>query len=104
MMKKKYRLVLEFSGDDLDTYDRVVALEERLIAELETGEVDGHDAGEGVVNIFIDTRDPRECFKKAVDMMRGMEEELTAAGFRELDGDEYERLWPEDDSMPFKLK
>jgi hypothetical protein len=103
-MTNKYRLVIEFAGDDLETYDRVVAFEERLISEFEADEIDGHDAGEGVVNIFIDTRDPRECFKKALDMMRGMKEELTAAGFRELDGDEYERLLPEDDSTPFKLK
>ncbi len=103
-MINKYRLVLEFAGDDLETYDRVVAFEERLIAELETDEIDGHDAGEGVVNVYIDTRDPRECFKTAMDMMEGMKEELSAAGFRELDGDKYERLWPEDNSAPFRLK
>lgn len=103
-MTNKYRLVLEFAGDDLETYDRVVALEEKLIDELETDEIDGHDVGVGVVNVFIDTRNPRECFKKAMDIMKSMKEELNAGGFRELDGDDYVRLWPEDDSKPFELK
>ena len=103
-MINKYRLVLEFSGDDLEIYDRVVAFEKRLIADLEIGEIDGHDAGEGVMNVYIDTRDPRECFKKTMNMINDMREELSAAGFRRLDGDEYERLWPEDDSTPFVLK
>lgn len=61
-MKNNYRLVLEFAGDDLETYDRVVALEEKLGAEFEA-EIDGHDVGEGVVNVFINTREPGNASK-----------------------------------------
>ena len=42
--------------------------------------------------------------QKCNDTMKGMKEELNAAGFRKLGEDEYERLWPEDDSTPFELK
>ena len=103
-MTNKYRLGLEFAGNDLETYDRVLALEEKLINELESHEIDGHDVGECVINIFIDTINPRDCFKKAMGIMKGMKEELNAGGFRELDGDDYVRLWPEDDLTPFELK
>jgi hypothetical protein len=57
-----------------------------------------------VVNVFIDTSDPRECFKKVMETMKGMKEQLNAGGFREMCGDDYERLWPEDDFSPFELK
>ncbi len=103
-MTNKYQLVLEFADDNLDTYDRVVALEEKLVAELVTDEIDGHDVGEGVVNIFIHTSDPRGCFKKALGIMKEMKEEPYAAGFRELDENDYRRLWPGDDSMSFELR
>ena len=103
-MPNKYRLVLEFAGDDLETYDRVVSFEERLRAELETDEIDGHDVGEGVVNVFIDTRDPRRCFKKAMNLLKDLKEVPTAAGCRKLEEEEYERLWPKDDLTRFELK
>jgi hypothetical protein len=103
MITNNYRLVLEFAGDDLETYERVVVLEEKLEAELDA-EIDGHDVGEGVVNVFINTSDPAQCFRNAMDTMKDMKVELNAAGFRKLAEDEYERLWPEDDPTPFELK
>ncbi|HAD03138.1 MAG: hypothetical protein A2005_01040 [Desulfuromonadales bacterium GWC2_61_20] len=103
-MTNNYRVVLEFTGDDLGDYDRVVALETKLEAELQSGEVDGHDVGEGVVNVFIDTRDPQEYFREAMKIMNDMEQTPSAAGYRKLDEEEYERLWPVGDSTPFKVK
>jgi len=44
-MTNNYRVVLEFTGDDLGNYDRVIALETNLEAELQSGEVDGHNVG-----------------------------------------------------------
>lgn len=103
-MTNDYRLVLEFAGDDLENYDHVVALETKLEAELEAGEVDGHDVGGGVVNVFIDTKDPKQCFKEAMKIMKEMRQEPNAAGYRKLEEEEYERLWPEGKSTPFELK
>lgn len=103
-MTNKYMIVLEFSGDDLANYDRVVAIETRLEAELESGQVDGHDEGGGVMNIFINTRNPKECFKETMSILKGMKEGPDAAGCRELEEEEYERLWPEDDQTRFELK
>jgi hypothetical protein len=103
-MTKKYRFVLEFAGDDLETYDRVVYLEERLRAELGTDLINGHDIGQGVVNLFIDTKDTRQCYKKAMIILKVLKEEPTSAGCRKLEEEEYERLWPGDDSTRFELR
>lgn len=102
-MTNDYRLVLEFAGDDMENYDRVITLETKLEAELVTGEVDGHDVGGGVVNIFIDTGNPIECFKEAMQIMNDMKQTPDAAGYRKLKEEDYERLWPEI-STPFELK
>ena len=103
-MTEKYMVVLEFSGDDLKNYDRVISIETRLEAELEGGEVDGHDEGGGVVNLFISTTNPNECFKEAMKIMKAGKEEPDAAGYRKLEEEEYERLWPDNDTTAFELK
>jgi hypothetical protein len=103
-MTNDYMVVLEFSGDDLENYDCVVALETRLEAELESGEIDGHDEGRGIVNVFINTKNPKECFKEAMKIMKDVKKEPDAAGCRKLDEEEYVRLWPEDDPTRFELK
>jgi len=54
--KPEYQVVIEFHGDDPENFDRVSALEAKLDKELQTGEVDGNDVGQGIVNIFIITR------------------------------------------------
>lgn len=44
------QLVLEFSGDSPEEFERVVALQAEMEAGLTSGEVDGNDVGLGVVN------------------------------------------------------
>ncbi len=100
----EYQLVLEFHGDDLENYDRVVAIEMKLEAELASGEVDGHDDGGGIVNIFIDTIEPMQCFEEAMKIINKMEPKLAAAGYRDFEEEDYTRLWPENDLTPFELK
>lgn len=59
----RYQLVLQFRGDTLADYDQMVALEDRLIADLgRSADVDGHDCGSGETNIFIFTGDPAGTF------------------------------------------
>ena len=100
----KYRLVLAFYDHDLENYACVVALETKLEAELLSGEVDGHDVGGGVVNIFIDSREPMRCFEEAMLIINDMEPKLNAAGYRDIEEEDYVRLWPEGDITPFELK
>lgn len=100
----EYMVVFEFVGDDLDDFDRVVALETMLEEELASGEINGHDVGEGVVNIFVFTEEPRRCFEEVMQIMADSEPKPSAAGYRDVEAESYVRLLPEDDSSPFELK
>lgn len=100
----EYKVVLEFHGEELQHFDRVIALEMKLEEELLSGEVDGHDVGGGIVNIFIVTRVPKRCLEEAMRIINDMEPKLNAAGYRDLEEDDYERLWPMGDLTRFKLK
>jgi len=102
--KTEYQVVLEFYGDEPDNFERVIAIESKLEEELECGEVDGNDVGQGVVNIFIITEEPKRCFEEAMRIMAGLEPSPRAAGYRDLDEEDYQRLWPKGDRTPFELK
>ena len=100
----KYQLVLEFQGDSPENFDRVIAIEEKLEKLLRNGEVDGHDVGQGIVNIFIITKHPERCFEETMRHIKGSEPKPSAAGYRNLNEDDYIRVWPQGDSTPFELK
>ena len=102
--KPEYQVVIEFHGDDPENFDRVLALEAKLEEELKTGEVDGNDVGQGIVNIFIITKEPKACFEEAMRVIAGAEPVPSAAGYRDLEEEDYVRLWPEGDETPFELK
>ena len=92
----RYQLVLQFAADSLADYDRLVALEDRLIEELgEAATVDGHDFGLGTFNIFIFADDPATVFDKAHGIVvdQGVPNVLQSA-YREMDGEDYIILWP----------
>ncbi len=62
----KYQLVLRFAADSMEDFDRLVALEDSLIQELDgVAAVDGHDFGSGEFNIFTLTDGPATVFGKA---------------------------------------
>lgn len=103
-MPREFQVVLEFHGDDPANFDRVIALETKLEEELTSGDVDGHDVGGGIVNIFIDTKEPEKCFEEAMRIIRDSEPKPEAAGFRDFAEEDYVRLWPEGDLTPFELK
>ena len=102
--KQEYQVVLEFHGDDSDNFEHVIAIESKLEEELESGEVDGNDVGQGVVNIFIITQEPERCFEEAMRIIGAFEPCPRAAGYRDLDEEDYVRLWPAGDATPFELK
>jgi len=102
--KPEYQVVIEFHGDDPENFHRVLALEAKLEQELKTGEVDGNDVGQGIVNIFIVTKAPKACFEEAMRIIAEAQPVPRAAGYRDLEEEDYVRLWPEGDETPFELK
>lgn len=104
MTSHEYQLVLEFAGDSPESFERVTALEEKLYSALSSGKVDGNDVGKGIVNIFIITKHPKQCFEEAMSQILNIDPKPRAAGYRELKGSDYIRLLPHGDSTPFKLK
>jgi hypothetical protein len=103
-MARDYQLVIEFEGDSLEDFDRVIGFEDVLIAALASDKVDGHDVGQGIMNIFIYTDDPRRCFSEAMRALDGAEPAPTAAAFRARKEGHFERLWPANDAKPFMLR
>ena len=102
--KTAYQLVVEFVEESSKSFKEVTDLEMFLDAELKSGEVDGNDVGQGIINIFIITKDPPKCFAETMSHIKSKSLKLSAAGYRPVDGEEYVRLWPSDDKTPFELK
>jgi hypothetical protein len=85
----KYQLILQFAADSMEDFDRLVALEDGLIEELdEAAAVDGHDFGSGQFNIFILTDDPTTVFGKVhgVVINQGVPNVMRSA-YREIEGE-----------------
>ena len=102
----KYQLVLQFCGDSLADYDAMIALEDALIEQLRgIAEVDGHDMGSGEWNIFIFTSDPAATFHRARPLLeRRHQLQSVTAAFRELEGEQFKLIWPEDSDEEFRVK
>jgi hypothetical protein len=84
-----------FAAASMEDFDRLVALEDKLIGELEDlAMVDGHDFGLGAFNIFILTDDPAESFGKAHRIVtnEGVPNVMRSA-YREVDHEDYTILW-----------
>lgn len=61
----KYQLILQLPVSSIEDYDKMIELEEKIIERLgELGDVDGHDAGSGEMNIFIFTDEPQLTFDR----------------------------------------
>jgi hypothetical protein len=91
----KYQLVLQWSGSSLEDYKRMIEVEEALIASIEEGEVDGHDCGQGEVNIFIFTDNPSKSFDEVKPVLMKMGEwEGVRVGYRSFEEENYRTLWP----------
>jgi hypothetical protein len=105
----KHQLVLQFQGDDADTLDKVIALEDQLIESLDgstTAEVDGHEPGEGVINLSLLTKNAAKLWEKIeplVEDAAAEDLEINAVAFRPLDGEEFTVLWPTDYEGEFEV-
>lgn len=90
----EYQLVLQWTADSTDDYDRILAIELTLDEHLNAN-VDGHDFGLGEMNVFILTDDPKKTFADVRDILADPEiwRDVRVA-YRHADGDEYTILWP----------
>ena len=92
----KFQLVLQFEAVSMEEFDRLVALEDRLLGELsDLATVDGHDFGLGQFNIFVLTDAPAASFRKAQEIINSLGvPHVMRSAYRELDGEDYVILWP----------
>lgn len=90
-----HQLVLQWPASVM-TYDDVVAVEEFLSENLDHGDIDGHDAGQGEVNIFIHTDNPQRTFVAVKELLGDREAwDGLRIAHRPIDGDAYTVVWPQ---------
>ncbi len=92
----KYQLVLQLPASSIKNYDEMVELEETIMRSLgNLGNVDGHDAGSGEMNIFILTDNPKSVFDRIRELLgtRDFMPDLKVA-FRVIGKDEFTVLYP----------
>jgi hypothetical protein len=94
----KYQLVLQLPASSIKDYDEMVKLEETIMQSLgNLGNVDGHDAGSGEMNIFILTNHPKPAFDRIKQLLgtKDFMPDLKVA-FRVIGKDEFTILHPAD--------
>ncbi len=105
----KHQLVLQFQGDDDDTLEKVIALEDKLIEAFEGStavEVDGHEPGDGVTNLVLLTKNAAKVWEKIEPMVEEAASddlEINAVAYRDLDGEEFTVLWPANYDGEFEM-
>ena len=95
-MTAEYQLVFQLRGSSQLDFEEMIALEGELRSGIgELGEVDGHDVGQGQMNVFVLTPSPIRCFER-VRLLPGFARAMPRlkVAFRPLDGDGYEVLHP----------
>ena len=92
----QYQLVLQLPASTIQDYDDMVELEAVITEGIEgLGDVDGHDAGSGEMNIFILTDRPRLAFEQITRILgtRDFMPDLKVA-YREIGADEFVIIHP----------
>ncbi|MGQ0456540.1 MAG: hypothetical protein ACT4OU_05705 [Hyphomicrobium sp.] len=104
-----HQLVLQFQGEDPATLDKVIELEDRLIEALDgstTAEVDGHEPGDGVINLFLLAKNPARVWEKIETLVEEAASDnldVVAVAYRAVDGEDFTVLWPTDYEGEFEL-
>lgn len=94
----KYQIVVQLPEEIFGDLDWIIEMEDKLEANLLNSELDGHDSGNGEVNIFIHTNSPVETFELVKNIFQNDAQVLANAkvAYRELSDEEYTCLWPAD--------
>lgn len=93
-----YQLIISFpiTGAGADDFDRLIIIENELGLILrDEHQVTGHEIGAGEMNIIIHTSAPDEAFELVKDVLSERDLEIITASFRNMKGDDYSLLWPE---------
>ncbi len=104
-----HQLVLQFQGDDAATLEKVIELEDQLIEALDgstAAEVDGHEPGDGVINLVLLAKNAAKVWEKIEPMIEEAASddlEISAVAFRPLNGEEFTVLWPTDFEGEFEM-
>ena len=102
-----YQLVIQFPLADAsaDDFDRLLMIENELgLALRGKHKVDGHDIGPGEMNIFIHTNDPDEAFELVKKTLSENDLETILAAFRDMKGNKYSVIWPDNYNDEFTIK
>lgn len=100
-----YQLVLQIATRSEAEAERLAALEDDLIEQLEdSADLDGHETDGPLANFFIATTDPEETFERLYPLLEHKQLlDTLVVAFRHVDEDDYTILWPEDEKeRPFK--
>jgi hypothetical protein len=92
----KYQIVIQWPASTINEYDEMIEVEDVLIDRLsELHQVDGHDFGEGKMNIFLHTNNFKNAFAevKAILEENGHWDGVRVA-YREINKNKYIVLWP----------
>lgn len=94
----KYQIVVQLPEETFGDLGLIIEMEDKLEANLLNAELDGHDLGNGEVNIFIHTNSPIETFELVKNIFHDDVQVLANAkvAYRELTDEEYICLWPAD--------
>ena len=99
-----FQLVIQFASSDPNDLDRVVQTEDQLRAVDGLAEsVDGHDVGQGEMNLFLITSTPEATFRTCLPILQASGLRLLGAAFRDEDGDSHSRIWPRGSTDPFEI-
>lgn len=93
----RFQVVVQLRAESSEDFERMLALEEELIGGLgDFAEVDGHDSGQGEINLFVHTDEPDLVFNRirTLPVARRMLPELAIA-YRRFDSDDFKILFPE---------
>lgn len=101
----RYQLVLQWPSSSIKDLDDLIGIEDTLSEKMsEENEVDGHDAGVGEMNIFIQTEDPKKAFDEIKHILGSKDFWIDArVAYREITGSNYTAIWPEN-LTSFKVK
>ena len=99
-----FQLILQFAPWSDRDFDDLIRLEDRLGSVIGSDAIDGHDLGSDEANIFVFTENPASVLQAALPVITEANFlSKFSAGYREVDGEDYCRIWPAGDSSPFTV-